>query len=115
LFHAGGQTDVQKGMTKMIIPHWNVANATKIYFAARMWKIVRQHGLVLRVIRSSVAKQMITVLFWAIKQSTRIVVITYRRFGQPMDPIFKAQEHKQIMGPHRLSRNFGKELLFLAA
>jgi hypothetical protein len=45
LIHASGQTDGQKGMTQLIVPHRIFANAPKIDFEARLRKSVRQLGL----------------------------------------------------------------------
>jgi hypothetical protein len=60
---------------------------------------------------------MISVLFWDITQ--RRMLMLYRRFGQPIRPIFKGQEELDFLsledGSDRLSLNVGKALPLDAA
>jgi len=70
--------------------------------------------LAIRVLQSSLPPHARTALVWVVTQ--RVVVISYRRFGQPIGPILKGHEFPLIFedGTDRLSRNFGKKLPLLS-
>ena len=73
--------------------------------------------------QASAAMEMRSALSWVFTQ--RVVLIPYRRFGRPVDPIFKGQDSKQrafflgflslYNGIERKSRNVVKELPTRAA
>jgi hypothetical protein len=69
--------------------------------------------LALRVLQRNVPLHVRTVLVWIVTQ--RVVVISYRRFGQPVGPILKSYKFPLTFedGTDRFSRNFGKKLQLL--